>query len=300
MDLNFFKQTRILDGGMGQELLARGMEPQKTLWSTTALLDEKLNYMIRDIHLDFIKAGAEVIVTSTFTARRQRMIDNGIEHQFEFVNKRAGELAKEAKELSGGKALIAGGLPPQNLTYQADLGDDLDFIRNAFHDQAECLNPYCDFFYLDVLNSQLECQLAMEAIAEYNKPFLIGVHIRKSGLLPSGERITDAIAKLDTTHCLGVLAGCVAPEIAELVTPELKATNLPFGFKANAFKEIPEDWKLDPQKPQPKDTLGGRTDLTPEKLFEFAQRMHEAGATIIGGCCETRPAHIAALSRLKP
>ena len=69
MDINFFKKTRILDGGMGQELLARGMEPQGTLWSTTALLKEKYHKLLYDTHIDFIKAGAEVIVTTTFASR---------------------------------------------------------------------------------------------------------------------------------------------------------------------------------------------------------------------------------------
>ena len=64
MNLNFFKQLRILDGGMGQELLARGMEPNGTLWSANALLNENYHKLLLDIHLDFVKAGAEVIVTA--------------------------------------------------------------------------------------------------------------------------------------------------------------------------------------------------------------------------------------------
>ena len=67
MDLSFFKQTRILDGGMGQELLARGMKPKGTLWSASAVLDENYHQLLADTHKDFVKAGAEVIVTTTFT-----------------------------------------------------------------------------------------------------------------------------------------------------------------------------------------------------------------------------------------
>ena len=79
MDINFFKKTRILDGGMGQELLARGMEPNGTLWSANALLQDKYHQLLLDTHLDFIKAGAEVIVTTTFTTRKTRLKDNGVE-----------------------------------------------------------------------------------------------------------------------------------------------------------------------------------------------------------------------------
>ena len=87
MDLNFFKQTRILDGGMGQELLARGMKPKGTLWSANALLDENYHQLLSDTHRDFIKSGAEVIVTTTFTTRRKRLRDNNVEEKFEYLNK---------------------------------------------------------------------------------------------------------------------------------------------------------------------------------------------------------------------
>ena len=133
MDLNFFKQTRILDGGMGQELLARGMEPNGTLWSANALLNEKYHKLLLDTHLDFIKAGAEVIVTTTFTTRRLRLRDNKVEDKFEYLNKKAGEIAQKAKQSYPG-VLVAGGLPPQHLTYEADMRSD-DEIRGNFLDQ---------------------------------------------------------------------------------------------------------------------------------------------------------------------
>ena len=111
MNLDFFKQTRILDGGMGQELLARGMEANGTLWSANALLNEKYHQLLLDTHLDFIKAGAEIIVTTTFTTRRLRLRDNKIEEKFEYLNKKAGEIAQKAKKQHP-HVLIAGGLPP--------------------------------------------------------------------------------------------------------------------------------------------------------------------------------------------
>ena len=110
MDKNFFIETRILDGGMGQELVARGMEPNGTLWSANALLQEKYHKLLLDTHLDFINSGAEVIVTTTFTTRRMRLRDNDVEDKFEYLNTKAGEIAKKAKELNP-HILIAGGLP---------------------------------------------------------------------------------------------------------------------------------------------------------------------------------------------
>ena len=81
MDQNFFNKIRILDGGMGQELLARGMEPNGTLWSANALLQEKYHQLLLETHQDFIKAGAEVIVTTTFTTRKSRLRDNSADDE---------------------------------------------------------------------------------------------------------------------------------------------------------------------------------------------------------------------------
>ena len=144
MDLNFFKQTRILDGGMGQELLARGMEPNGTLWSANALLQEKYHQLLLDTHVDFIKAGAEVIVTNTFTTRKIRLKDNNVEDKFEYLNIKAGEIAQKAKKLYP-NVLVAGGLPPQYLTYEADTRSKKE-IKNDFYSQARLINPYIDFF----------------------------------------------------------------------------------------------------------------------------------------------------------
>ncbi len=77
MDKNFFSTTRILDGGMGQELLNRGVKPEGTLWGATALLHKKYHKIIVGTHLDFIKAGAEVIVTNSFGSRKRRPRSSG-------------------------------------------------------------------------------------------------------------------------------------------------------------------------------------------------------------------------------
>ena len=108
MDLNFFKKIRVLDAGMGQELLARGLITKGTLWSASSLLEEKYNKLVIDTHLSSINAGAEVILTNTFTTRRVRMEQNQVGDLFRFANQKACELAVKAKELSKKKILIAG------------------------------------------------------------------------------------------------------------------------------------------------------------------------------------------------
>ena len=302
MDLNFFRQTRILDGGMGQELLARGMEPNGTLWSANALLQEKYHKMLLDTHIDFIKAGAEVIITTTFTSRKIRLRDNKVEDKFEYLNKKAGEIAQQAKRFYP-NILIAGGLPPQYLTYEADTRPDKE-IRDDFYSQAKILDPYVDFFYFDVLSSIKEFQIAIDCIKEFNKPYLIGAHISEGKKLPSGESISDIIKKINHEKLLGIILSCISPENYDLNLNEIKNLGIPFGFKLNGFiKTNPKPNYTGAYKKSktgnPNEFLGQRKDLTPEKMAEFAKKFKEAGATIIGGCCETRPSHIKAFSELK-
>ena len=300
MDLEFFKKLRILDGGMGQELLARGMEINSTLWSANAILNKKYHQLVIDIHSDFIKAGAEVIVTNTFTCRKKRLKQNNIEYKFEELNRQAGELAAEVKKKYP-NVLVAAGLPPQNLTYEADDRDEVEIIKD-FNDQAKILDKYTDFFYFDVLSSIKEIKSAILAIEEFKKPYLIGVHISEGTSLPSGEKISD-IKNIINEKLLGVILACVSPENFELNIKELKSLKHPFGFKLNGFitTKIKGGYTSAflEQKSNPNQFLGKRVDLTPEKIADIARKFKNAGATIIGGCCETGPSHIHAISKIK-
>ena len=301
MNLNFFKQARVLDGGMGQELLARGMKPNGTLWSASALLDENYHQLLLDTHRDFVKAGAEVIVTATFTTRRKRLRDNNVEDKFEYLNKKAGEIAiKIKKEFPN--VLIAGGLPPQNLTYEADDRTE-DEIKKNFNEQAKLLDPYVDFFYFDVWSSIKEFRCGIEAVKEFKKPYLVGIHISEGINLPSGEKISD-IKNVINDQLLGVMLSCVSPENYEINLNEVKSLGVPFGFKLNGFittKPNPSysENYLKSKTGNPIEVLGKRKDLTPENMAKIVKKFKDSGATILGGCCETRPSHIRAMANIK-
>ena len=300
MDINFFKETRILDGGMGQELLARGMKPNGTLWSANAIVNSDYHKLLEDTHKDFVKAGAEVIVTTTFTTRRRRLRDNNIEDKFEYLNKKAGEIAANVKK-EFPNIKIAGGLPPQHLTYEEDKRSKKEIIKD-FNEQAKLLDEYVDFYYFDVWSSIKEFKCGIEAIKEFKKPYLVGIHISEGTKLPSGEQISEIKNILDD-NLLGVMLSCVSPENYELNLEELKKLDFPFGFKLNGFKTTkPKNGYTAnylKTKGNPNEFLGHREDFTPEKIQEIAKKFKEHGATIIGGCCETRPSHIEAMAKIK-
>jgi homocysteine S-methyltransferase len=304
MDNNYFSKVKILDGGMGQALLAKGLKAKGSLWSASALIEEKYHQLVIDTHLDFINSGADVIVTSNFSARRSRTLQNNVDEHFNYANQKAGELALKAKEVSKKNILIAGSLPAQFDTYVPDERDQ-NLIKKDFYDQANLLKPFIDFFYLDVLSSIREIEIALNVVEKMNFPVLIGMHIRENGKLPSGETITKMVKTCKNKNWLGLIASCVSPEIIENTAEEVKGLDVPFGFKANLWKKQPlpvgEIVRIDAAGfgENPVDILGSRKDINDEKFFDFSKRMLDKGATILGGCCETKPSHIKTISKLK-
>ena len=304
MDINYFTKTRILDGGMGQELLAKGLKAKGSLWSATALIEKKYHQLVVDAHLDFIKSGADVIVTNNFSARRTRMIQNKVEEHFNYANEKAGELAVKAKKISKKNILIAGGLPAQYDTYVLDQRDK-KIIEKGFYDQAKLIKPFIDFFYLDVLCGTKECELALNVVEKMNLPVLVGLHVKKNGKLPSNESISEVVEKCKNKNWLGVILACVSPEIIKNSIDEIKKLSVPFGYKANLWKAeepVPVHKFASPSDKvgaNPVEVMGTREDYTDMRFLEFSKKMMTKGSTILGGCCETKPSHIKIISSLK-
>jgi len=304
MNTNYFSKVRILDGGMGQQLLKAGLKTKGSLWSASALLEKKNHQLVIDAHLEFIKSGADVIVTNNFSARRVRMIQNKVDEHFNYANEKAGELALKAKEISKKNILIAGSLPAQNDTYVADQRDE-KIIEKGFYDQAKLIKPFVDFFYLDVLCSIKECDIALNVTEKLNLPVLVGLHIKKDGKLPSSESISDVFEKCGNKNWLGLVIACASPEIIENTVDEIKKLNVPFGYKANLWateEPMPVHKFASPDDKiatNPADVMGTRKDYSGKRFMEFSKKMLNRGATILGGCCETFPYHIKEISNLK-
>jgi len=305
MDKNFFKTIKIMDGGMGQLLLEKGMISKGTLWSAGALVDEKYHDLLIDCHLSYINSGADVIVTNTFSCRKFRLKENNIEDKFKFLNKKACELAIHAKQISKKNVLIAGSLPSQRDTYVSDLRSDFE-IKNDITEQSEILSEYVDFFYLDVVSSIKEIKIASKIANDLKKNVVVGVHTKKDGKLPSGESLKKLLNSGINENCIGIIFACVSPEIAEKSIKLINECEIPFGVKINLWKiEEPTPIKtFNTAKPQeigtnPNISFGKRDDITNKVFYEFSKKIMGMGATILGGCCETNPTHIKEISKLK-
>lgn len=305
MDRDFFKSIKIMDGGMGQLLLEKGMISKGTLWSAGALVDDKYHDLLIDCHLSYINSGADVIVTNTFSCRKFRLKENNIEDQFKYLNKKACELAIQAKQISKKNILIAGSLPSQRDTYVSDVRSDYE-IENDITEQTEILSEYVDFFYLDVVSSIKEIKIASKIANDLKKNVVVGVHTKKDGKLPSGENLQNLLNNGINENCIGIIFACVSPEIAEKSIRIINECKIPFGVKVNLWKiEEPTPIKtFNTAKPQeigtnPNISFGKRDDITNKDFYEFSKKIIGMGATILGGCCETNPQHIQEISKLK-
>ena len=283
---------------MGRELRFRGVEILDTIWAANGLLTAP--DVVRQVHLDFITAGGDVITANTYGLIRSGLAKEGLENRFAELNELACILALEAREASGRSVMIAGSLPPLRGSYRPDLVGKFEDILPLYREQAEILAPYVDLFICETMSSAAEGKAAAHAACRTGKPVWIAwtLHEDQSGRLRSGETIAEAYAALGDLPVSGVLANCCAPESITSAMPELAAIGVQYsGGYANTFQPVPHDWELDGDK-QTDGSLDLRRDLDPESYAAHVTEWLKAGATVVGGCCGTRPAHIARLRRL--
>ena len=286
----------LLDGGMGQELINRGVSGQGVLWSAKALFDNPA--AVQAVHEDYIRAGANVITTNSYACIRNNFEPEGLLHRLEEMNQLAAMLARQARDKVGKKVLIAGSMGPQNGSYRPDLVGSYDETEALYREQAGFLAPHVDLFICETLSCITEARAAAVAAASTGKPVWLSWSIEDSGEanLRSGESIRDAWEDIAGTGVSAVLLNCSPPEAISKVLPELVSlSDIPVGAYANAFTPIPEKWDFHGNESIPP----SRTDVTPEAYAEHAANWLTAGARIVGGCCEVGPAHITRLNKLR-
>ncbi|MEM1316748.1 MAG: homocysteine S-methyltransferase family protein [Pseudomonadota bacterium] len=282
----------LLDGGMGQELIARSANPPSPLWSARVMLDEP--EIVEATHRDYIEAGAKVLILNTYSATPERLARDADVSLFEPLQAKAVELAEAAK---GGRddVKIAGCLPPLFGSYHPenapDEGTCLTTYRRIVAEQA----PHVDVIICETLGSIREVKAAVRACVEAGIPVWCGMTAMDANgsLLRSGETVAEAAQGAKEEGAAAVAINCSWPEAITEAIPDLAATGLPFGGWANGFTNAGADLALGGTV----EGMGKRTDLGPEAYADHAMGWVDAGATIVGGCCEVGPAHIVELSR---
>ena len=288
------KKVVLLDGGMGQALIRRSAQAPHPLWSAKILMDEP--ELVEAVHRDFINAGARVITLNSYSATPERLAAHGKRDWFESLQQRAIELAHRAREKAqrdDAPVKIAGCLPPLFTSYRADLAPDFKDCLNRYRAIAERQAGAVDLFLCETMSSIREGKAAAMAAIETGARVWVSFTLEDSAAccLRSKEPLADAINAVSEIGVDAVLINCSAPETFDCAMDTLHRGFPKTGAYANGFTSI------EPLKPGGTvDALSARKDLGPEPYAAHAIKWIDAGAQIVGGCCEVGPAHIAHLA----
>ena len=292
------KKILLLDGGIGRELRFRGVELPETIWAAGSLMSDP--DVVRQIHLDYIRAGADIITTNTYGVIRSDLAKEQLQDRFAELNILACKLAFEAREKTDRKIIIAGSLPPLRGSYRPDLVGPVEEILPLYLEQAQILAPYVDMFLCETMSSGREGYAAAKAACSTGKPVWVAwtLHEDRSGKLRSGESVQEAVSALAGLAVSGYLANCCAPQSVTRFIPQIAGSDVPWiGGYANTFTPIPQNWTLGGEK-ETDGLLTLSSELDPESYCHHVSAWLAAGASVVGGCCGTRPAHTAAMRNL--
>jgi len=284
----------ILDGGMGQELVARSTQPPSEMWSAKVLMNEA--DLVTQVHADYIRAGADMITINAYSATPERLKQYGHGDKFLALQQAAIDCATKARDQLGRDVKITGCLPPLFASYNPDLNNDYDMALGLYSQIADAQTAGVDILLAETLGSLLEVRAAATALSGRGKPVWISMSLSEDTATPSlrsGEALEEALAFLAQQDVDAVLLNCSLPETISAAMPTLAQAKTPFGAYANGFTAIKklEMGDIVAEK------FSKRSDLTPQGYANFAQTWIDAGATLIGGCCEVGPVHITELSR---
>ena len=284
----------ILDGGMGQELVARSTQPPNEMWSAKVLMNEA--DLVTQVHADYIRAGADMITINAYSATPERLKQYGHGDKFLALQQAAIDCATKARDQLGRDVKITGCLPPLFASYNPDLNNDYDMALGLYSQIADAQTAGVDILLAETLGSLLEVRAAATALSGRGKPVWISMSLSEDTATPalrSGEALEEALAFLAQQDVDAVLLNCSLPETISAAMPTLAQVKTPFGAYANGFTAIKklEMGDIVAEK------FSKRSDLTPQGYANFAQTWIDAGATLIGGCCEVGPDHITELSR---
>ncbi|WP_136442959.1 homocysteine S-methyltransferase family protein [Pacificoceanicola onchidii] len=282
----------LLDGGMGQEIIRRSGEKPTPLWSTQVMIDQP--GLVAQVHGDYFDAGATVATANSYAILRDRLRMADIEDQFEALTVGAMQEARAARDAHG-SGRIAGSIGPLKATYRPDLHPPVADSIPQYAEIGRAQAPHVDFFLVETIASLRHAESALSALKDLGKPVWLSVTLDdKDGTkLRSGEAVADVLP-IAADGAAVLLANCSMPEAMPAALEIFAKQSLPFGAYANAFTEISSGFL---KEAPTVDALTARTDLTPDTYADHALHWIDMGATIVGGCCETGPAHIAEIAR---
>jgi S-methylmethionine-dependent homocysteine/selenocysteine methylase len=215
----------ILDGGMGQELLARSTAQATGLWSAQILLDDP--DLVRAVHADYLDAGADVITTNSYILHRDRLAPFGVEDRFEQLHSLACRLAVEARDVHGA-GLVAGSLGPNARSYRPDLALPEDRAVEAFAEIARLQAPYVDLLLCETMSSIEQARGAVLGALTVGLPVWLSVTVDDydGTRLRSGQEISLVVELCNAMSLDTVLVNCSIPEAVDIAVGVLTGCGL--------------------------------------------------------------------------
>ncbi|MCC5962821.1 MAG: homocysteine S-methyltransferase family protein [Rhodobacteraceae bacterium] len=286
-------EITLLDGGMGQELLRRSGDAPTHQWSTRVMRDHP--QLVTEIHTDYFAAGANIATANTYALHRDRLRGTEFEGEFEALYNLALQSADIARAAHG-SGLIAGALGPLNGSYRPDAHPDAATAIPLYAECARLMQGRVDLVICETVASVAHARAALRGAQEAGGPVWLAVTVDDTDgtRLRSGERVSEVLPIAVGEGATAVVANCSAPEVMPAAIDVLVGAGLPTGAYANGFTRITEAFK---QAESNVSALKARLDLDPVSYADLAMGWIAQGATIVGGCCETRPDHIAELAR---
>ncbi len=289
----------ILDSALGTELENRGeyLPSFKTsIWSAYCLIHNP--EVIKQIHIDNIEAGADVITTSNYQATPELLKREPSAPSYTDLAKRSLELCQEAVAKTNTKTKIAGCYPPIHVTFRPDLSSKEKVLRKFYESLGAIYENNVDVIICETMASIYEGIISAETGSKFSDRVWLSWTTRGNKLnrLPSTELLTDAIKKGMDLNIECQLVNCVHADTASIAIDKLKGLNN-FGIYANSsvykknklegFVSDADEWHY--HNHQPIDHLHYK---------KYVQEWVDSGAFVIGGCCRTTIEHIKEIKKI--
>lgn len=274
----------LLDGATGTELNRRGVDTGLPLWSANALTTEAGLSVLRQVHLDYLNAGSDIITTNTFRTNRRVLVGKGISaHE---LTLRAVATAREAIAEFGKPALVAGSLSTLEDCYRPDLVPPSDECLAEHAERIEHLvEGGVDLLLVETMNSIREAMIAAKIATATGLPTWVSFVCDENGRILSGESLTQAAEILLPLGVKALGVNCMPAHTLANPLTELRAIcgeNFPLIAYGNIGHVDDEQGWIN-------------TDSTdPEGYLQHAQTWP---AQIIGACCGSTPQHIRRLKQ---
>ena len=282
-------EIMIMDGGMGTEILHRGGSTTLPLWSAEALLYRP--EIVQQIHEDYIRAGAEIIITDTFRTTRRAFAKKDIAEKAAEMTQLACDLAQKAIENARAdhEVYIAGSIAPLEECYSPELTPPQKEVEVEHNELvANLQDGGVDFILFETMITLRETLSGVRAAERHAMPFAVSFCCNDKFELLSGEPLREVIPQIEPYKPLFIGINCVTVETANKLVKHLRSiTDFPIGAYAQGEGSTDQDqgwqWRFDEEKNK-------------EAYVQGAKQWAQDGAQVIGGCCGTTPSYIRQLA----